>query len=68
MSPGFSRVPPFRIFNEVIKISNFTTIKNTAFFKLKKYEAAHDKIYNKTCATSEDSDQSAHPRSLISLC
>ena len=26
---------------------------------------AHDKTYNKTCATSEDSDQPAHPRSLI---
>ena len=25
----------------------------------------HDKTYNKTCATSEDSDQPAHPRSLI---
>ena len=28
-------------------------------------EPAHDKSYNKTCATSEDSDQPAHPRSLI---
>ena len=28
-------------------------------------EPAHDKTYNKTCATSEDSDQPAHPRSLI---
>ena len=26
---------------------------------------AHDKTYNKTCATSEDSDQPAHPRRLI---
>ena len=26
---------------------------------------AHDKTYNKTYATSEDSDQPAHPRSLI---
>ena len=26
---------------------------------------AHDKTYNKTCATIEDSDQPAHPRSLI---
>ena len=25
----------------------------------------HDKTYNKTCATSEDSDQHARPRSLI---
>ena len=24
-------------------------------------EAAHDKAYNKTCATREDSDQHAHP-------
>ena len=30
-----------------------------------KIEPAHDKTYNKTCATSEDSDQPAHPRSLI---
>ena len=29
------------------------------------YEAAHDKTYIKTCATSEDSDQPAHPHSLI---
>ena len=28
-------------------------------------EPAHDKINNKTCANSEDSDQPAHPRSLI---
>ena len=27
--------------------------------------SAHDKTYNKSCATSEDSDQPAHPRSLI---
>ena len=29
------------------------------------YEPTHDKTYNKTKATSEDSDQPAHPRSLI---
>ena len=29
------------------------------------YEPAHDETYNKTCATSEDSDQPAHSRSLI---
>ena len=29
------------------------------------YAPAHNKTYNKTCATSEDSDQTAHPRSLI---
>ena len=28
-------------------------------------ELAHGKTYNTTCATSEDSDQTAHPRSLI---
>ena len=27
--------------------------------------SAHDKTYNKTCATREDSDQPAHPHSLI---
>ena len=30
-----------------------------------KYEAAHDKTYNKTHATSKDSNQPAHMRSLI---
>ena len=29
------------------------------------HEPARDKTYNKTCATSEDSDQPAHPRRLI---
>ena len=29
------------------------------------YEPTHDKTYYKTCATSEDSDQTAHLRSLI---
>ena len=28
-------------------------------------EQAHDETYNKSCAPSEDSDQPAHPRSLI---
>ena len=28
---------------------------------------AHDKTYNKTCATNEDSDQTAHPRILIRI-
>ena len=32
-----------------------------------KNEPAHDKTYNKTCETSEDSDQTAHPCSLISV-
>ena len=32
---------------------------------IKIYEPAHDKSYNKTCATRQDSDQPAHPRSLI---
>ena len=30
-------------------------------------EAAHDIFYNNTYATSEDSDQPAHPRSLIRI-
>ena len=29
------------------------------------FEPAHEKTFNKTCATSKDSDQTAHPRSLI---
>ena len=32
------------------------------------FEPAHDKIYDKTCTTSKDSDEPAHPCSLISLC
>ena len=32
---------------------------------LSQYELELDKTYNKICATSEDSDQPAHPRSLI---
>ena len=36
---------------------------------MKSNELVHDKIYNKTCAASEDSDQqSLHSCSLISLC
>ena len=31
----------------------------------KRNEPAHEKTYNKTCAISEDSDQTAHSRSLI---
>ena len=37
--------------------------KKMAVFK--SYEPAHDNTYNKTCATSENTDQTAHPRSLI---
>ena len=39
--------------------------KSAVLCLLKVIEPAHDKIYNKTFATSEDSDQTAHPRSLI---
>ena len=35
------------------------------FFPSKVYELAYDKTYNKTCATSKDSDQPA--RSLIRI-
>ena len=28
------------------------------------FELAHDKTYNKACATSEEADQPAHPHSL----
>ena len=31
-------------------------------------EPAKDKTYSKTYETSEDTDQSAHPRSLIRVC
>ena len=33
--------------------------------KLNNFKSAHNKAYNMTCATSEDSDQPAHSRSLI---
>ena len=39
-------------------------VKNVFLLQI---EPAHDKTYNKTCATSEDSDQPAHPRSLIRI-
>ena len=32
---------------------------------LEVYEPVHNKTYNKTCATSKDSDRPAHPRSPI---
>ena len=38
-----------------------TVFTKVVFF----FVSAHDKTYNKTCATSEDSDQPARPRSLI---
>ena len=34
---------------------------------IKAYETMHDKTHNKTCGTSKDSDQPAHPRSLIRI-
>ena len=34
---------------------------------LRKYEPDYDKTYNKTCTTSENLDQSTHPRMLISF-
>ena len=40
-------------------------IASLPFHLLYKTEPAHDKTYNKTCATSEDSDQPAHQRILI---
>ena len=38
---------------------------NALVYVVLSFEPAHDKTYNKTCATSEDSDQPAHSRSLI---
>ena len=39
----------------------FATVQNS----INIFEPAYDKTYNKTCATSEDPDQPAYPRSLI---
>ena len=44
---------------------HFSTLRSICFFFL--FEPAHDKTDNKTCAISEDSDQPAHPRSLIRI-
>ena len=38
-----------------------------AFLGIYSYKPAHDKTYNKNCATSETSDQLAHARRLIRL-
>ena len=43
----------------------FMENKKSWILPYSKFEPAHDKNYNKTCAISEDSDQPAHPRSLI---
>ena len=42
-----------------------SSVPNNQILTFSPYERAHEKAYNKTCATSEDSDQPAHPRSLI---
>ena len=42
--------------------NSYIDISNVDFcFKRCKVASAHDKTYNKICATSNDSDQSAHP-------
>ena len=47
----------------VAAIKRFLVFYHSAICFL--FEPAHDKTYNKTCVTSEDSDQPAHPCSLI---
>ena len=47
------------------KIQNISHLQTKA--DILAYEPAHDKTYNKSCATSKDWDQSAHPRSLIKV-
>ena len=45
--------------------SNSETIGRSKALVLILFEPAHDKTYNKTCPTSEDSDHPAHLRSMI---
>ena len=48
-----------------IKNNKIASKKVTTLIETIIIEPAHDKHYNKTCATSEDSDQPAHLRRLI---
>ena len=49
-------------------VIHVSTCSDTKTFTLKiKLEPADDKTYTMTCATSEDSDQPVHPRSLITV-
>ena len=43
----------------------YVIIMFSVSFTYMQFESAHEETYNKTYATSEDSDQTAHPRSLI---
>ena len=45
--------------------SNSETIGRSKALVLILFEPAHDKTYNKTCPTSEDSDHPVHLRSMI---
>ena len=51
----------FRLF----RVNKSLSLKGVDYTGGETNEPAHDKTYNRTCATSEDSDQPAHPRSLI---
>ena len=61
----------YNVFVVVLQLDTYTTEAQVYRQGLKhirtiqKFEPVHDKAYNRTCATSEDSDQPAHPRSLI---
>ena len=48
-----------------LKLLLFTVSTVTPTTIVKSIEPAHDKTYSNSCATSEDSDQPVHPRSLI---
>ena len=65
-----SKFSPFRVDPISGRMSNNLTVVSleSIYILLKiKYEPAYDKTYNKTCVTSEHSDQLAHPCSLIRL-
>ena len=46
-------------------IVNESSVFESLKFYCESLEPAHEYTYNKACATSVDSDQPAHPRSLI---
>ena len=53
--------------NEIWRDRNEQTMLTQIGLHRMEYVPVHDKTYNKTCATSEDSDQPLHPCSLIRL-
>ena len=60
---NISKCRPLKILPRVLSVKQNEVICWVSLL----YEPADDNTYNKTCSTSEDTDQPSHPRSLISL-